>query len=188
VGLNRTRTGILDVLVRMGAQVREIIEDTEDGEPSGSIEIKGAGLKGTVIEGSEIPNVIDEIPILAIAGALADGITIIKDAKELRVKETDRLKALAINLQAIGARVTEREDGLEIEGGKRLKGTKVQSFGDHRIAMAFAIAGLFASGTMEVQDVECVSTSYPGFHETLESVTKPQEQTPVIGGLPLSSR
>jgi 3-phosphoshikimate 1-carboxyvinyltransferase len=185
VGLNETRTGVLGVLIRMGAQVREIIEEVEDGEPRGSIEITGARLKGTTIQGKEIPNVIDEIPILAVAGALASGTTVIADAKELRVKETDRIAAMAKNLRAIGVDVEEREDGMEIRGGNPIKATKVESFGDHRIAMAFAIAGLFADGIMEIDDVDCVSTSYPGFHETLEQIAKPQEQTPVIGTIPL---
>jgi len=186
VGLNQTRTGILGVLVRMGAHVREIIEEVEDGEPRGSVEIRGAGLRGTTIHGAEIPNVIDEIPILAVAAALAQGTTIISDAKELRVKETDRISAIATNLKAMGAMVTEKEDGLEIYGGTPLKGARVQSFGDHRIAMAFAIAGMFASGETIIEDVDCVTTSYPGFYETLELVTrKPrQPETPVISSLP----
>ena len=117
VGLNETRTGVLAVLLRMGAHVREIIEEVEEGEPHGSVEIQGTRLKGTVIQGKEIPNVIDEIPILAVAGALAQGTTIISDAKELRVKETDRLAAIATNLRAMGVEVTEQEDGLEIVGG-----------------------------------------------------------------------
>jgi 3-phosphoshikimate 1-carboxyvinyltransferase len=185
VGLNKTRTGVLGVLLRMGASVHEIEKD-EEGEPWGSVEIEGARLKGTVIQGKEIPNVIDEIPILAVAGALALGTTIIADAKELRVKETDRLAAIAINLKAMGVEVTEQEDGLEIIGGAPLRGARLQSFGDHRIAMAFAIAGLFAEGETIIEDVDCVATSYPGFYKTLEQVMKPtrEPQIPVIGALP----
>ncbi len=184
VGLNETRTGVLGVLLRMGAHVREIIEEGEESEPRGSVEIKGTRLKGTIIQGKEIPNVIDEIPILAVAGALASGITVIADAKELRVKETDRLAAIATNLRAMGAEVTEREDGLEIIGGSPLHGARLQSFGDHRIAMAFAVAGLFADGDTIIEDVDCVETSYPGFHATLEQIMKPRRepQTPVITG------
>ncbi len=187
VGLNKTRTGIVNVLVRMNAHVREAVQNDE-AEPLGTLEIKGARLKGTVIEGREIPNVIDEIPILAVAAALAHGQTIIRDAKELRVKETDRLSAIATNLRAMGAQVAEREDGLEIIGGVRLQGARVQSFGDHRIAMAFAVAGLFAEGETVVQDVDCVNTSYPGFYKQLEQVIKDSDEpgTPVIQGLPNS--
>ena len=185
IGLNRTRTGIVGVLVRMNAHVREAVQ-TEDGEPLGTIEIQGARLKGTVIEGREIPNVIDEIPILAVAAALAQGSTIIRDAGELRVKETDRLAAVATNLRAMGAQIAEHEDGLEIFGGAPLHGARVQSFGDHRIAMAFAVAGLFAEGETLIQDVDCVNTSYPGFHAQLEQVIKDSAEpgTPVIQGLP----
>jgi 3-phosphoshikimate 1-carboxyvinyltransferase len=181
VGLNRTRTGVLNVLVRMGAHIRETVE-SQEAEPMGVLEIVGARLKGTTIEGKEIPNVIDELPVLAVAGALAHGRTIIANAGELRVKETDRLAAVATNLRAMGAQVTESEDGLEILGGAKLHGARLQSFGDHRIAMAFAIAGLFAEGETVIADTDCVNTSYPGFHETLEKITKdpPQAQTPVI--------
>jgi len=184
VGLNATRTGILDVLLRMGAQVREIVECAE-GEPIGSVEIKGGKLKGTEIRGKEIPNVIDELPILAVAGALAQGVTVIADAGELRVKETDRLAAIATNLRAFGVTVNETEDGLEIHGGAPLKGARVQSFGDHRIAMAFAIAGMFAEGETIIEDVECVATSYPNFYETFLQITRePRSQTPVSSGVP----
>jgi 3-phosphoshikimate 1-carboxyvinyltransferase len=171
VGLNETRTGLLGVLVRMGAEVREVIENDE-GEPIGTIEIRGDRLKGTTIAGKEIPNVIDELPVLAVAGALAHGKTIIADAGELRVKETDRLAAIATNLRAMGAQVSETQDGLEILGGAPLHGAHLQSFGDHRIAMAFAIAGLFAEGETIVQGTECVATSYPGFADTLAQIMK----------------
>ena len=188
VGLNKTRTGVLNVLVRMGAHIRETVEN-QDAEPMGILEIVGARLKGTTIEGKEIPNVIDELPVLAVAGALAHGRTIIANAGELRVKETDRLAAIATNLRAMGAQVTESEDGLEIIGGAPLQGARVNSFGDHRIAMAFAIAGLFAEGETVVVDVDCVNTSYPGFHDALERIVKPpvEPQTPVINpGAPTS--
>jgi len=184
VGLNETRTGVLAVLVRMGAHVREIIE-VEEGEPYGTVEIQGAKLKGTVIRGKEIPNVIDELPILAVAGALAQGTTLIADAAELRVKETDRLAAIATNLRAMGVNVTETDDGLEIFGGAPLKGARLSSFGDHRIAMAFAIAGLFAEGETFIDGVECVATSYPSFYETLTTlVTQHNKEIPVVASLP----
>ena len=185
IGLNETRTGVIAVLVRMGAHVREIVQ-TEEGEPLGVIEVEGARLKGVEISGEEIPNVIDEIPILAVAGALAQGKTVIADAGELRVKESDRLAAIATNLRAMGAQVNETEDGLEIYGGSPLHGARVDSFGDHRIAMAFAIAGLFADGETTITNTECVSTSYPNFYQTLEQIMKEprQPQTPVVTSLP----
>lgn len=170
VGLNPTRTGILDVLVRMGARVREVVEVMDQGEVSGTIDIKGAPLHGTVIEGAEIPNVIDEIPAIAVAAALARGTTIIRDARELRVKETDRIAAIAANLRAMGATVEEFDDGMAITGGAPLRGARLPCYGDHRIAMAFAIAGLFASGETVIRDVECVQTSYPDFADTLQLI------------------
>jgi 3-phosphoshikimate 1-carboxyvinyltransferase len=178
IGLNRTRTGILSVLLRMGAKVREVIGDREQGELRGEIRIQGERLRGTVIEGEEIPNVIDEIPILAIAAALAQGKTIIRDAAELRVKETDRLAAIATNLQAMGVEVVELEDGLEIYGGSPLIGARLKSFGDHRIAMAFAIAGMFAEGNTIIEDTACIATSYPGFEQRLASFLNPTDNPP----------
>lgn len=185
VGLNETRTGILAVLVRMGAHVREIFEN-EEAEPVGSVEITGDQLKATRIGGKEIPNVIDELPILAVAAALARGTTVIANAGELRVKETDRLAAIATNLRAMGAQVAETEDGLEIFGGAPLHGARVQSYGDHRIAMAFAVAGLFAEGETVIEDVDCVNTSYPGFFEQLQEVIRGSGDPgiPVVESLP----
>ena len=185
VGLNETRTGVLAVLVRMGAAIREVIENPQ-AEPIGVIDIQGARLRGTEIRGAEIANVIDEIPILAVAAALAHGKTIIADASELRVKETDRLAAVAMNLRAMGAQVAETEDGLEILGGVPLRGARLDSFGDHRIAMAFAIAGMFAEGETTITGTECVNTSYPGFYQTLEGLLREssERQTPVVTSLP----
>ena len=185
-GLNDTRTALLGVLVRMGAQVREAVEDVDQIEPRGTVEVTGAPLKATVIQGREIPQLIDELPILAVAGALANGTTIIRQAQELRVKETDRIAAIAHNLRAMGAQVTERNDGLEIQGRAELRGARVASFGDHRIAMAFAIAGMFAEGETIVQDVECVRESYPGFEKALEEFVSAKRvplTTPVISSL-----
>ncbi len=170
VGLNPTRTGILSVLRRMGARMEITSRDPKAAEPFGSVKVLGAKLHGTVIQGAEIPNVIDELPILAVAGALASGRTVIRDAMELRVKETDRIAAVAGNLRAMGASVTETEDGMEIEGGLPLHGARLRCFGDHRIAMAFAIAGLFAEGETLIEDVDCVATSYPTFGSTLDAV------------------
>ncbi|MEY2520313.1 MAG: 3-phosphoshikimate 1-carboxyvinyltransferase [Verrucomicrobiota bacterium] len=185
-GLNDTRTALLGVLVRMGAQVREAIEEVDQMEPRGTVEVTGAPLRGTVIQGKEIPQLIDELPILAVAGALASGTTIIRQAAELRVKETDRIAAIAHNLRAMGAQVIELNDGLEIHGRASLKGARVASFGDHRIAMAFAIAGMFAEGETIVQDVECVRESYPGFEKALDEFVSPKRvrlTTPVISSL-----
>jgi 3-phosphoshikimate 1-carboxyvinyltransferase len=184
IGLNDTRTAMLGVLVRMGAQVREAVEDVDQLEPRGIVEITGAPLRGTVIQGKEVPQLIDELPILAVAGALASGTTIIRHAQELRVKETDRIAAIAHNLRIMGAQVIEMADGLEIHGPAPLRGARVASFGDHRIAMAFAVAGLFAEGETVVQDVDCIRESYPGFETALEEFMNPKRMrstTPVIG-------
>jgi len=185
-GLNDTRTTLLGVLIRMGAQVREAIEDVDQIEPRGTVEVTGASLRGTVIQGKEIPQVIDELPILAVAGALASGTTTIRQAQELRVKETDRIAAIAHNLRAMGAQVIELNDGLEIHGRGSLRGARVASFGDHRIAMAFAVAGLFADGETIVQDAQCVHESYPDFGKALDEFMNPKRvrmTTPVISSL-----
>lgn len=167
VGLNPTRTGIITVLLRMGALVTSS-ETHSDGEPRGNITVRGGDLNATVIGGAEIPNVIDELPILAVAGALARGKTLIRDASELRVKETDRIAAVAQNLRAMGVTVTEHPDGMEIEGGAKLQGATLPCWGDHRIAMAFLVAGLFAEGTTTIEGTECIATSYPGFEHHLD--------------------
>lgn len=171
VGLNPTRTAILKVLTRMGAHMIDIVRETE-GEPIGNIEIHGAPLKGTTIFASEVPNLIDEIPVIAVAAALAEGRTIIRNAKELRVKETDRITTVVNNLRAMGGVVEEFEDGMEIEGGHLLHAAEIDSFGDHRIAMAFAIAGLFAKGETVIRNTECVNTSYPGFSHHLAAIMR----------------
>lgn len=167
VGLNPTRTGVIDVLLRMGALVTSS-ETHSDGEPRGNITVRGGDLNATVIGGAEIPNVIDELPILAVAAALARGKTLIRDASELRVKETDRIAAVASNLRLMGVTVTEHPDGMEIEGGAKLHGATLPCYGDHRIAMAFLVAGMFAEGTTTLEGAECISTSYPGFERHLD--------------------
>jgi 3-phosphoshikimate 1-carboxyvinyltransferase len=186
IGLNDTRTALLGVLIRMGAQVREAVENVDQLEPRGAVEITGAALKGTVIQGKEVPQLVDELPVLAVAGALASGTTVIRQAEELRLKETDRIAAIAHNLRTMGTQVVELKDGLEIHGRPSLRGARVASFGDHRIAMAFAVAGLHAEGETVVQDVECVGESYPNFEEALEEFMSPKHtraSTPVIGSL-----
>jgi len=186
VGLNDTRTALLGVLLRMGAQVREAVDDVEQLEPRGVVEVTGVRLKATVIQGKEVPQLIDELPILSIAGALASGKTTIRHAEELRVKESDRIAAIAHNLRAMGAQVSELSDGLEIHGPAPLHGARLPSFGDHRIARAFAVAGRFAEGGTGIKDAECIRESYPGFETVLEEFTNPkrmQISTPVIGSL-----
>jgi len=173
VGLNPTRTAILNVLVRMGAHIKDIVLHEDGGEPRGNIEIIGQELQGTEIHKDEVPNLIDEVPILAVAGALAKGTMTIRNAAELRVKETDRIETTTENLRAMGAEVEEFEDGMVITGGQSLKGTTVKSYGDHRIAMAFAIAGLLAKeGQTTIEGAGCIATSYPTFVEHLTAISK----------------
>lgn len=168
VGLNPTRTALLDVLIRMGAQIKVHLEHEDGGEPRGRIEITGGKLQGTEILKEEVPNLIDEVPILAVAGALADGKMTIRNAAELRVKETDRIETTTKNLRLMGGEVEEFEDGMIITGGQALKGAKLESYGDHRIAMAFSIAGLLArEGETYIGNTGCVATSYPTFAEHL---------------------
>jgi 3-phosphoshikimate 1-carboxyvinyltransferase len=169
VGLNPTRTAILNVLSRMGAHIHEALHSAT-GEPIGNLEIQGTSLTGTSLKPEEIPNLIDEIPVLAVAAALASGTTEIRNARELRVKETDRIATVVTNLRAMGAEVEEFDDGMVIHGGRPLHAAELDSFGDHRIAMAFAIAGLFASGETVILNTGCVNTSYPGFHHHLRAI------------------
>jgi len=171
VGLNPTRNAIITVLKRMGAKITEHPHASQ-GEPIGDIVVEGAQLQGTVILEEEVPNLIDEVPVIAIAAALAQGKTSIRNAKELRVKETDRITTVVDNLQDMGGVVEEFEDGMEIEGGHPLRGAHLQSFGDHRIAMAFAIAGLFAEGETVISNSDCINTSYPGFSHHLAAIQR----------------
>lgn len=168
VGLNPTRTGMLDVLRDMGAKI-EIKNLKEEGnEPVGDIEVEGTELEGTLIE-RDIPLMIDEIPVLAIIGAKAKGVTEIKNAEELRRKEADRIRALAVGLRRMGVEVEERRDGLLIRGGET-KGAVVNSFNDHRIAMAFAILGLVSEGETVIKGAQCIDISFPEFVEKLQSL------------------
>ncbi|SKB05282.1 3-phosphoshikimate 1-carboxyvinyltransferase [Prosthecobacter debontii] len=186
VGLNPTRTGVISVLLRMGAHIHTS-EETSSGEPRGNVTVQGGQLNATVIGGAEIPNVIDELPILAVAAALAAGTTRIQDAHELRVKETDRIAAVAENLRRMGVTVTEFDDGMEIVGGAKLHGATISTYHDHRIAMAFAIAGLFAEGETVIEGPECISTSYPGFEHDLALFQKNENgegPIPVISRVP----
>ncbi|MBN1689152.1 MAG: 3-phosphoshikimate 1-carboxyvinyltransferase [Candidatus Omnitrophica bacterium] len=160
--LNPTRTGVLEVLKRMGAEIR--IEQTQDKpEPLGRLEVKGKKLVGTRIVKQEIPSLIDELPILMTAMALAQGESLISGAEELRVKETDRIHSMVKNLTAVGGHIQELPDGCLIRGVEKFQGRKVQSLGDHRTAMSMAIATLAMEGALEIEDVDCVRTSFPDF-------------------------
>lgn len=171
VGLNPTRTGVLGVLERMGANIQVDTSRYAEpplGEPRGDVTVRHSRLTGTTIGGEEIPLCIDELPILAIAASLAKGTTTITDAAELRVKECDRIRALVTNLRKMAVKVEEMEDGLVIEGREGFTPATVDSFGDHRIAMAFIIAGLVAErAATTVTDTACIKTSFPGFEELL---------------------
>ncbi len=167
VGLNPTRTGALDVLRAMGADITVSGELEVSGEPVGDLRVRSARLKGTTIAGDLVPRLLDEIPVLALAAACAEGRTIVRDAADLRAKESDRLHTVARELGALGARIAETTDGLEIEGVSVLTGGQASSHGDHRIAMMSAIAGLVADRPVRIEDVACVQTSYPGFEEAL---------------------
>ncbi|HLJ59461.1 MAG TPA: 3-phosphoshikimate 1-carboxyvinyltransferase [bacterium] len=171
VGLNPTRTGVLDVLGLMGADVRVRGERDEGGEPVGDVTVRASRLRGVTIGGALIPRTIDELPVIAVAACLAEGETLIRDAAELRVKEVDRIAALARELGRLGAAVEPRPDGLAITGVARLRGGRVASGGDHRIAMAMAVAGLCADGPVTIDDPACIQTSFPEFEETLRGVT-----------------
>ncbi len=163
VGLNPARTGILNVLKKMGARI-EILDISEQfNEETGDLKIKYSPLKGIKIEGDEIPFMIDEIPIISLIATQAEGITKIKGAEELRFKETDRIKAISYNLREMGAKIEEIKDGFVIEGPTPLKGGKVKSFGDHRIAMTLFIASLIAKGETYIEGFDCVDISYPNF-------------------------
>lgn len=169
VGLNETRCAVISALQRMGAHMDIVKTSPEDaGEPYGDITIYGAGsLHGTALLPEEIPNLIDEIPILAVAGALSDGDLVVRNARELRVKETDRIATTAANLRAMGAAVEEFDDGMIVRGGATLKGAELPSYGDHRIAMSFLVAGFSARGETVLTDAGCINTSYPGFDRDL---------------------
>lgn len=171
VGTNFTRAGFLKVCEAMGADVTLVNKTIEGGEPRADILARSSSLKGTVIEGELIPTLIDEIPILAVMAALAEGTTVIRDAAELKVKETNRIDTVTAGLAAMGANVTPTEDGMIIEGVSCLTGARIQSHLDHRIAMAFAVAGLAAQGETFIEDSQCVDVSYPEFFQTLEQLS-----------------
>ncbi len=170
VGVNPTRTGVLAALEMMEADIKRENERVVAGEPVADLRVKYSQLKACEISGDLIPRLIDEIPILAVAAAHAVGTTVIKDAAELRVKESDRLAVMAAELGKMGANITELADGLEITGGNKLRGVDVDSFTDHRIAMSLAIAALNATGKTTIHRAEAASISYPNFVSTLTKV------------------
>jgi len=168
VGVNPTRTGLLDVLQAMGAKVQVFPVDAETGELRAHLRVRASRLQGVSIGGDLIPRLIDEIPVLAVAAACAEGKTVIRDAAELRVKESDRIRTIAAELSRMGVRTEELPDGLIIHGGRRLQGARCEGHGDHRVAMALTVAGLQAEGQTIVRDTACIRTSFPGFVETLD--------------------
>ena len=174
VGLNPTRTAILDVFASMGAAIEMLGLKSAHGEVVGDLSVKGASLRGGVIAGAQIPLVIDELPMLAALGPYTEEGIEIRDAAELRVKESDRIAALAENLRRMGASVEERPDGLKVEGCRagKLRGAEIDPRGDHRIAMAFAVAGLAAEGSTTIRDADCAGVSFPAFFQELNRLAE----------------
>ena len=170
VGINPLRTGIIDILKSMDGDISIINERDVNGEPIGDIVARSSNLHATEISGALIPKAIDELPLAAVAASFAQGETIIKDAGELRVKETDRISAMASELGKLGVHVEEFEDGMLIRGAESLTGSKCSSWGDHRIAMSIAVAATRANGETEIEDADCVSVSYPGFFEVIDEL------------------
>lgn len=172
LGCNPTRSGVIDILRRMGATVEFLRPREESGEPVADLRVIGGGLKGVEIGPEMVARTIDEYPVLSVAAALADGVTTISGAKELRYKESDRIAAMTQELRKLGVQVEEREDGMRIEGRRRLQGTRLHSYGDHRVAMALAIAGLSSEGGVEIDDSACADFSFPGFFDLLEEISR----------------
>ena len=172
VGINPTRDGILKVCQEMGAHITLSNVRKGDGEPTADILVKTSSLHGVTIGGSIIPALIDELPIIAALACFAKGTTVIKDAAELKVKESNRIAVMVKNLSAMGANVTETEDGMIIQGGTALHGNIIDSKNDHRIAMTFSVTALVAEGETEILDADCVNISYPGFYEDLKKLQR----------------
>jgi 3-phosphoshikimate 1-carboxyvinyltransferase len=172
VGINPTRTGILVALELMGADITLENQREVAGEPVADLRVKHGKLKACKIGGDLIPRMIDEIPILAVAAIFAEGTTVITDAEELRVKESDRIQVMASELTKMGARVTELPDGLEITGGGSLVGAELDSYTDHRIAMSLAIAAMMATGKTTIDRAEAASISYPTFFDSLRRIVR----------------
>ncbi|MFY9270643.1 MAG: 3-phosphoshikimate 1-carboxyvinyltransferase [Candidatus Manganitrophaceae bacterium] len=181
VGVNPTRTGLLEVLKKMGAEITVTPSDPLGNEPVADLTVRSASLHGTVIRGELIPRMIDEFPILCIAAAAAEGETLIRDAQELRVKESDRIAVMAKALKGMGVVVEEFPDGIRIEGKKGWKGTACETRRDHRVAMAMTVAGLLTEEGNLIDDIACIDTSFPGFLDRLSSLT---EASPAAGHHP----
>ena len=171
VGVNPTRDGIIEVLEKMNADLRFLRRFDVSGEPAADIEVRNAKLGAVEVTRELMPRLIDEVPALVLAATQASGTTVISGAGELRVKESDRLKTVSSELGRMGADITETEDGLIIRGPVKLRGAEVESHGDHRVAMTLAVAGLIAEGETVIRNVDCVSTSFPGFMSTLSGVS-----------------
>ena len=171
VGINPTRDGILKVCENMGADIQLLNKKEYGKEPVADLLVKHSTLKGTVIEGGLIPTLIDELPIIAVMAAFAKGTTVIRNAQELKVKESNRLDIIVQHLTAMGADITPTEDGMEIHGGKSLKGAVLDSHMDHRIAMSFAVAGMAAEGETEILNASCVDISYPEFYQDMARIS-----------------
>jgi 3-phosphoshikimate 1-carboxyvinyltransferase len=169
VGLNPTRSALLDFLLSAGAQIRIVNFEHTAGEPSGDLQVSFAPVVGGAIEGDVAAALIDEIPVLAILGAVSEKGLEVRDAKELRVKETDRIATVLDNLRRMGVEAEELPDGMKIPGKQKFRGARVDSFGDHRIAMAFAVAGLIADGETVIENAEAASVSFPGFYDLLQA-------------------
>ena len=170
VGINPTRDGVISALRAMGARIEVLEVRNEDSEPAADLLVRYAPLHGTEIGGALIPRLIDELPVLAAAAAVAEGRTVIRDAAELKVKESNRIRTMAEGLSRLGATVRETEDGLIIDGGASLRGGAVESYSDHRIAMSFAILSLVTDGEVKISDPDCVKISAPSFYEDLRSL------------------
>lgn len=176
VGVNPTRVGLLTILTRMGADIQVMNIAEEAGEPVADLVVRSAALKGVTVTAEEIPNMIDEFPVLCVAASVAEGDTIVTGAEELRVKESDRIATMAAELRKMGVSMTERPDGMVIHGGgekARLTGACCESHGDHRIAMSMAVAGLVAEGATTIADSGCIETSFPGFESKLLDLLTP---------------
>ncbi len=172
VGINPTRSGMLEVCRATGADIQYLNERDDSGEPTADLLVRSSSLKGTVIEGAIIPALIDELPVLAVMAAFAKGETIIRNAKELKVKESDRIAVMVENLSAMGADITGTPDGMIIRGGPALHGAEIHTYKDHRIAMSFAVAALAAEGTTHIEDADCVNISYPDFYGDLQRLSR----------------
>ncbi len=170
VGVNPTRTGIVDVMKKMGVSFKEKNKRDVNGEPVADFVVKTSNMQGTTIEGDLIPRLIDEIPIIAVMASQAVGTTVIKDAEELKVKETNRIDTVVSQLKKMGADIEATPDGMIIRGSAQLQGAEVDSFGDHRIGMAMSIAALIAKGESTILDTEAINVSYPTFYEHIDKL------------------